>query len=117
MDNGILEMGQVENAENAEILQCLDALAIEESQATPHPAQAIPAKKTRKKIVITEEPDIVLLNEPTMPIEPRLPVGRVKHFMKLDQEEGKNISADALYLMTKATVQFLCYLFYLVQKK
>ena len=67
----------------------------------------IPKSKPRKKITITRdpepEPEVLLVDDPVMPVAPRLPVARVKGFMKMSLD-GKNTSADATYLMTKATV-------------
>lgn len=71
-------------------------------------AKPVRKNKPRKKITISRdaapEPDVVVVHDPTMLSEPRLPVARVKAFMRMDPD-GKNMSADAVYLMTKATVR------------
>ena len=102
-----------------EVASQIDSLAAEEAFPTHEndahqPVKAmkkpIPKSKPRKKITITRdpepEPEVLLVDDPVMPVAPRLPVARVKGFMKMSLD-GKNTSADATYLMAKATVIFI----------
>lgn len=68
--------------------------------AEPQP-KVVSAKKSRKKTpaILRAIPSM----DCSVPVEPRLPLARVKAFMKLDPRVDK-ISADALYSVTKATV-------------
>jgi hypothetical protein len=81
------------------------AIAVE---SVPDTAKLPAKKKARKKIVIATEaePEIVVVGDEddlSGQVEPRLPIGRVKNFMKMSTE-GKNMASDAVYLVTKATV-------------
>ncbi|OQV18380.1 hypothetical protein BV898_07584 [Hypsibius exemplaris] len=93
----------------AESVVVSEVILVEDNDVTPGPAIAKKKKQPRRKIsVVTPEADqdVEIVDDPSMPIEPRLPIGRVKNFMKMCPD-GKNMAVDAVYLMTKATEMFI----------
>ncbi|XP_055333722.1 DNA polymerase epsilon subunit 4-like [Paramacrobiotus metropolitanus] len=80
-------------------------------------AKVPPVKKPRKvrakaiapksrSVDTAEEDPAVLQHECTLPVQSRLPLNRIKAFMKLDPRTHM-ISNDAVYLTSKATELFI----------